>query len=349
MKIGLINNLYKPYNVGGAEKVVEKMITNFKEAGHDVFLISTNPKNNNQRESAGLKIYYLKSNFYNLKRIPFPLHFFWHLNNIYSFKKARAIKNILITEKPDLIITHNLVGIGFRTPKIISDLNITHHHFLHDIQLLHPSGLMLYNQESRLNSLPAKIYQSLTRKLIASPKKIISPSRWLMEEHIKRGFFKNSEQEIRPCLTKNNANTLNTKEKKAHNFLFVGQVEKHKGIIFLISTFKELKNPNLRLKIIGHGNEFKAAKLVAQEDRRIEFLGYLETSKVREAMAENDYLIAPSLCYENSPTIIYEAHSVGLKVIASNIGGIPEITQENDILFEPGNQADLTKKIENII
>ena len=56
----------------------------------------------------------------------------------------------------------------------------------------------------------------------------------------------------------------------------------------------------------------------------------------------------PSLCYENSPTIIIEAKNLGVQVIASNLGGVPEIVGQNDILFNPGDERDLFTKINNI-
>ncbi len=56
-------------------------------------------------------------------------------------------------------------------------------------------------------------------------------------------------------------------------------------------------------------------------------------------MARSDAVILPSLCYENSPTVLYESFQSGVPVIASCIGGIPErvIDGENGLLFEPGS------------
>jgi glycosyltransferase involved in cell wall biosynthesis len=60
-----------------------------------------------------------------------------------------------------------------------------------------------------------------------------------------------------------------------------------------------------------------------------------------ELIASVDAVIVPSLCYENSPTIIYESFAVGTPVIASRIGGIPTliVEGENGYTFEPGNEA----------
>ena len=60
-----------------------------------------------------------------------------------------------------------------------------------------------------------------------------------------------------------------------------------------------------------------------------------------------DTLIVPSMCYENSPAVIYEALSMGLPVMAADIGGVPELIIEgkNGWIFTAGNFDELNKKI----
>jgi len=67
-------------------------------------------------------------------------------------------------------------------------------------------------------------------------------------------------------------------------------------------------------------------------------------------MRRSDCLVVPSFCYENSPTTIYEANKIGLSVIASRLGGIPElIERKDDFLFEPKNKEDLISKMKFVI
>ncbi|MBU0880203.1 glycosyltransferase family 4 protein, partial [Patescibacteria group bacterium] len=78
----------------------------------------------------------------------------------------------------------------------------------------------------------------------------------------------------------------------------------------------------------------------------INILGKIDRESVAKYLNQVDCLIVPSLCYENSPTVIYEAFSMGLPVIASKIGGITELMKDNqEMLFEPGNKDDLINKI----
>ncbi len=341
MKIALINNLYFPYDKGGAEKIVEKQIFKLKKAGHQVFLITSKPKKfikiNNQE-----KIYYINSNYYNLNKIPKSLRIFWHLNQFLKFKTNKKIKSILLKEKVGIVITHNIIGLSWQIPKIIKSLKIKHIHYLHDIQLLHPSGLILLNQENIINTKIAKLYQSFTRKIFIKTDKVISPSMWLLNTHTKKNFFKNSKLEVKLNYDINDINISWPKNLK--NFLFVGQLEKHKGIHFLIKFFQD--NLQFNLTIIGDGSLRNKLENDIKNYSNIKYLGKLKKEEVLKKIKEHDSLIVPSLCYENSPTVIFEAISQNTPIIASNIGGITELKDMFNLrLFKANNSDSLKNEI----
>ena len=78
-------------------------------------------------------------------------------------------------------------------------------------------------------------------------------------------------------------------------------------------------------------------------DPRVRFAGYVTGDDKRELLAHADYLLVPSLWYENAPVAVIEAAAYGLGVIGSRIGGIPELVDEGrtGFLFEPGDAAAL--------
>ncbi len=355
MKIALAHNLYPPYAKGGAEKVVEKMAADFAASGNEVVIITSRPKKTREVKEAEektadanskIKVYRLSSSYFNLGERNKFCRLFWHAGDFINPKRKAALEKIIDTEKPDLFITHNLIGIGFFLADILKNKKIKHEHFLHDIQLLHPSGLMFAGRENILNSRAAKIYQKITGKKFQMTAKVISPSKWLLNEHRKRNFFAKSETEIRPLrkLPAPHPNTQLDQSKKGR-FLFVGQIEKHKGILFLIAAFKAIPQTNISLTIVGTGQDEEEAKKLAAKDQRIVFLGHLKSEEVKNEMEKAGALIVPSLCYENSPTVIYEAGEFSLPVIASNIGGIPEIMPNHNGLFKAGEIEDLIQKI----
>ncbi len=351
MKICLLNNLYAPYNRGGAEKVVAEMAADFRRAGEEVIIISTKPLKSELATQEISGNIYLPSNFYNLGKRSWPWRLAWHIFDTFSCKQARKLNKIFKQEKPELIISHNLMGLGLMSVRAIKKSGAKHHHFLHDIQLLHPSGLMMFGQEKMLFSLGAKLYQKLTCYLLGSPDLVQSPSNWLLQEHLKRGFFPKSKTEVKRLAELKPApvaNLASAKNKPAKQLLFVGQIEEHKGIIFLIEAFKKLASSDMILQIAGTGSKMEEAKKLAANDKRVSFFGQLEKNDLKKTMETAHALIVPSLCYENSPTVIYEAKAIGLPVLASNLGGIPEIITENDRLFIPGDAADLFKQLSYI-
>ncbi|HPT08110.1 MAG TPA: glycosyltransferase [bacterium] len=346
MKIAIINNLYQPYNKGGAEKNCQKLINEAQAQGHDCFIITTKPKKET-KINYDPRTYYLPSNYYFLKKTTIIYRLFWQIANIFNFFRGPQLKKILITEKPDIIITHNLMGIGIRSFKIIKKLKIKQIHILHDIQLFYPSGLMFYGQEKKVNSLPAKLYQLINRNLVGSPDLIVSPSKWLLTEHTKRKFFESSHKIIlkNPVDNTRENNIERNIPKNKYTFLFIGQIELHKGILFLINTFKKIPNDNIILNIVGQGSLLNQAKKIAQTDKRINFLGFNNDIEI-EQLKTSDCLIVPSWCYENSPTVIYNALNYNLPIIASNLGGIPELfTNQSGLLFTPKDELDLINKI----
>jgi glycosyltransferase involved in cell wall biosynthesis len=73
----------------------------------------------------------------------------------------------------------------------------------------------------------------------------------------------------------------------------------------------------------------------------------LDNKKVLEKMAAADCLVVPSLCYENSPSVVYEAVSQGLPFIGSDLGGLAELTETFDGLkFKADDALDLQKKMQ---
>ncbi|MFH1582802.1 MAG: glycosyltransferase family 4 protein [Candidatus Falkowbacteria bacterium] len=347
MKICLINNLYKPFNRGGAEKITETIANGLIKAGHEVFIITTKPNKGLRVAGCGLRAYYLNSFYYNLNKLPKFLRLFWQIWNMFNFVSYYKIKNILQIEKYDAVITNNLMGVGFLTPLAIRNLKIKHLHIAHDIQLIHPSGLMYCAKERIIDSFFAKVYSSVCRYLFASPPAVVFPSRWLKELYIKRKFFRQSKIYVLPNPVEA---TPAQASKPAGNFkfLFLGQIEKHKGVFLLINAFNKIKEkyPEVELILAGGGSKIEEARRKAKGNKNIKFLGWLGDEAADKLLFSSNCLVYPSLVYENCPNAIQRAIVVGLPVLASNLGGIAELlTGGAGMLFKPADSDDLTEKM----
>lgn len=349
MKICLINNLYKPWERGGAERIVQSQARGLSSLGHDVFIIATAPE-----ETKSDDIYFLKSIFYNIGSYPVWQRLSWHIVNFFPGGRSAKVERILKKERPDLVITHNLIGMSMFLPKIVKRLGIRHFHVLHDIQLLHPSGLMFWGEEGKIDSLAARIYQAFARRSVGSPEVVISPSAWLLSEHDKRGFFKESEKVVAPNRFEptSSPKTSIERDDSVFRFLFVGQMERHKGAELLLDAWTDMvdgiHSKPLSLTMVGEGSLIEGLKL--RNAPKVSFVGKKSSEEVQTLMSSADCLVVPSLCYENSPTVIYEAAAVGLPVLAADLGGIPElIGVMGGRSFRPGDKDDLARAMASLV
>ncbi|MBI4779063.1 glycosyltransferase [Candidatus Falkowbacteria bacterium] len=298
-----------------------------------------------------LRVYYLNGLYYNLSKLPKFLRLFWQIWNMFNIINYFKIKKILQKEKCEAVITNNLMGMGFLTARAIKNLKIKHLHIAHDIQLIHPSGLMYYGKEGIIDGFFAKIYSGLCRWLFDSPAAVIFPSRWLKDLYISRKFFVRSKIEVFPNPVEGAARQAGGRA-GGFKFLFLGQIEKHKGVFLLIEAFNKInkKYPEVELILAGDGSLIKKAREKATGNSNIKFLGWPGDERADELLGAADCLVYPSLVYENCPNAIQRALAVGLPVLASNLGGIPELLSGGaGALFKPADAGDLAEKIARMI
>jgi glycosyltransferase involved in cell wall biosynthesis len=360
MKICLISNLYPPISRGGAEKVAERVARGLVAASHEVFVISTKPWGGWKSfkpvaaDEDGVKVYrfYPANIFYYLN--DYKHHALWrakwHFWDMFNCHSARVVKNILKQEKPDLVLTHNLMGIGFKIPRAICGLGIKHIHTLHDVQLAVPSGLIISGREKSWEQRTwlRKIYEAACRRLFDSPDIVISPSKWLLEFYAAKGFFKKSKKEVLPNPVERIYPAGIPMDNSILKLLSLGQIEEHKGILFLVKVLKNL-DINFKLHIAGDGSKIEELKKMVGEDNRFVIHGKLVGEEAVKIFNLVDLTVVSSLCYENSPSVIYESLAAGVPVLAAKIGGVAELVHDNEngFTFEAGNAEDLARALKH--
>lgn len=329
MKIAIINNLFEPFARGGAETVAKIEREQLQRLGYDVIAISLRSR---KSKDPGIKDnYYIPSIFPDLSQWPKGLRLLWHLYDLINPWPAFSIARILKENKVELVISHNLCGLG--KPLLCLLARYRQLHVLHDVALLHPSGLVFYRQEEKLNTLYAKIYQAINRFFCRSIRFTISPSQWLLSEHLKRGFFKCANTRVVPnpilFLGQKEISSSKLANKKLV-FLCVGLISEHKGTGILLDAWQELK-PELRLRadlILAGSVENESISVRARSLPGVNFRGRLDRQEIMAQMQAADCLLVPSLCYENSPTVIHEAIALNLPFAASAIGGNLELIEK---------------------
>lgn len=134
---------------------------------------------------------------------------------------------------------------------------------------------------------------------------------------------------------------------RAYDLVFVGELRRLKGVDVLIEALAELGGARaLRLLVVGDGpdaKEFVAQATMQGLGAQVRFAGAMPA---REAFAQGRILVVPSRA-ESLPYVVLEAAAAGLPLIATNVGGIPEIVQGPGLaLVEPANAAALADAIE---
>ena len=128
-------------------------------------------------------------------------------------------------------------------------------------------------------------------------------------------------------------------------FLFVGRLEKIKGVQDIIPAFPGEEGPDLL--IAGNGEYEQTLRDQAQGHPRVKFLGRLAPEALPAFYQHARALIVPSLCYETFGIIIIEAFRMGTPVLARRLGPFPEIIAKGGGLLFDGTD-DLTAAIDAI-
>ena len=147
-------------------------------------------------------------------------------------------------------------------------------------------------------------------------------------------------------------------QKEDNLLLFVGRISSGKGLHILIKSMQYLKEP-VRLAIIGPPdwdvNYYRSIlKMIEKENQKrkheIKYLGAMEQTGLVKWYQKASLFILPSFA-EGFPLTVLEALSCETPVIATPVGGIPEIVEnhETGILVQPNDHARLAEAIQYLL
>jgi glycosyltransferase involved in cell wall biosynthesis len=147
------------------------------------------------------------------------------------------------------------------------------------------------------------------------------------------------------------------KDKEKNLILFVGRITYGKGVHILLKALEYLKTP-VHLVIIGpienHEYFMKILKIIkkvnSKNRHKIIYQGSLDQTKIIEWYQKASILVLPSF-WEAFPVVILEALSCETSVIATSVGGIPEIIKQGKtgILVKPGDYVQLANAIQFLL
>lgn len=171
----------------------------------------------------------------------------------------------------------------------------------------------------------------------------IAKSEFSRDKHHAFGFQR--EMEVIPYFLPDIAPQAETSPPHARPyFLFVGRLERIKGVQDIIPAFAGEEGPDLL--IAGTGEYEQALREQARGFPRVRFLGRIAPEVLPDYYRHARALIVPSLCYETFGIIIIEAFRTGTPVLARRLGPFPEIIAKGGGLLFDGTD-DLVAAIES--
>lgn len=140
------------------------------------------------------------------------------------------------------------------------------------------------------------------------------------------------------------------------NILFVGRLEKRKGLNYLIEAFNQVKQeiPNSRLIIVGPGTRLRhkyEKQVVRSGLKDVIFIGFVPYSELPRYYKTADVFCAPAIGRESFGIILLEAMAAGKPIVASDIEGYASVLTHNvdGLLVPPGDKEVLARALISLL
>jgi len=353
MKILIINSLYYPNILGGAERSVQHLAEALNSAGHEVVVVCLGTEAS-IKEVNGVRVYYVplfNVYFPFVNRPPWPARLLWNLLDIYNPVMARRVSKIIDLEKPDVVHTNVLLGFSYAVWWVIHKRGIRLVHTIRDHLLFCPRSTMFRNGTNcKTQCVSCRLFSSPKKMLCSYVDQVVGISNYILDRHLSEGWFKNTNRNVifnsfRRCDGK-----INSIAPDRVRFGYIGRVSPAKGIELLLRAFLSLENgAESELLVAGEGEDkyFEKVRNMAR-GTNVRFLGFVPRG---EFYKQVDVVVVPSLVNEALGRAILEAYACGVPVLASRRGGIPEIVDhgQTGFLFDPDRQGELQKYMELVL
>jgi len=197
------------------------------------------------------------------------------------------------------------------------------------------------------------IHAHIVKHLMKKADSIVAISSFVKKTLIKNGFDSRRIKVIyNPVMAENQSESLT---KEVGTVLYVGRLDLEKGVEFLLKAMQNLKMTfgEVKLVIAGTGKQEDYLRTMAKDlgiKDRVEFLGLFSHETIKRLYESSAIVVVPSIWAEPFGRVVVEAMAHGRPVVASNVGGIPElISSENGILIPPGDSAALADALASLI
>ena len=375
MRVLVISHGHPSYSIGGAEVASHALFRAIMATpGHEAFYLARAPATIRRHVETPLMSlrHGAQEAFLHTSR----WDEFW-LSNGGMMELTGAFASYLERIDPDVVHFHHVIGLGVEAIALVRRvlprvrLVVTLHEYL---AICANHGQMVKTDRHRLckeaspslcNSClpqhsPADFFarEEHVRAHLMLADAYVSPSHFLIDRYVSWGLPQERFRMIENGVTGEPVPPRALPERgRRDRFAFFGQVTEFKGLPVLLDAISRVPDElwgNATLNVFGGNLEFQPEafqrrfhSLVETAGRRVKFHGSYSQEELPGLMAEIDWVIVPSIWWENSPVVIQEAFLHRRPLIASGIGGMAEkIRNEVDGLhFRAGSSESLTDRL----
>lgn len=345
MKILLVHNDYGKYS--GEEAVVDRTAAMFRSLGHEVVQL--------RRSTAGI-------------RDSFKGKIRTFTNGIYSPAGVRAMREIIVKEKPDFVNVHNLFPfIGPAALRECKRAGIPVVMTVHNYRLICPTGLFMRDGapcESCLekrNELPCirhNCENSYLKSIAYALRNFIARTRRHYIDCVDRfvcitQFQRNKllQAGFPPEKLLVIPNSIDAPDDYDHvegdYVAYCGRLSREKGIDLILEAAR--LNPEIPFRLAG---DISDSELIADIPKNVALEGYISGERLIDFYRNARFCVLASRCYEGFPMALLEAARFGKPMIAPDHGAFPEIIgegpQASGILFPPSDAISLARAIKSL-
>jgi glycosyltransferase involved in cell wall biosynthesis len=339
----LFLSIYDPYeHIFGAGNHLRNLSETLRDLGCEIHILIPGSKTNTQTKN-GLYLHTVKTNLLRSQG-----------NGIvFSATSYRSVNRICNDYKIDIIHSQSPSGFGYSIFRNKKRPFVVTLHGTSFGELSAYSNVPFSNFSTALMRdaiLVQPLFALFTSIEYKRANKIIAVSKYLTQEA--KNFYHLPKEKIVPIYNGVNLPELkssSSETEEGQNVLFVGRLIWRKGAQYLIDAFPQVLSayPDAKITIVGSGEQKKFLQEKVKQlkiDDSVQFLSNVPSDRLWELYSQADVFIQPSL-YEPLGITVLEAMSFSKPVIASRVGGIPELVQNgvNGLLVEPGNTNQLVE------
>ena len=194
MRILIVNSLYPPNVIGGAEISTQKLAEELAKRGEEVFVLTTGDKDD-VSEQKGVTIYRRRfcniMSFWEFKHSTFGKRLVWKFIDYLNPCNAKAISEILKMVRPDVVHTNTIYGIAPYIWKCAEKQNIPIVQTLRDYNLMCPKSNMMKRgaHSCKKTRVACRIFRAGYRSLSKTVDAVTAPSEYTLSLFTNDGYF----------------------------------------------------------------------------------------------------------------------------------------------------------------